>query len=139
MLAASTLYCEFPKNLGFLTSIYTDLPYFKDEGRGFDLDSARKDRYYLYNAKDSLATSQIFSQQVQEVKELGVDFVYQSLIKVMPLYRAMEDRGIRIDEEAQAWLLAKYESLFHIQEFPPCSRLPRCWPWPTSQAWCRRC
>lgn len=122
MLASSTLYCEFPKNLGFLTSIYTDLPYFKDEGKDFDPDRSKRDRYYLYNAKDSLATSQIYSQQRQEVKELGTEFVYNNLIKVMPIYRRMEDRGIRIDREKQEQLLAKYESLYHIQALK-CRRL----------------
>jgi hypothetical protein len=115
MLAASTLYCEFPKNLGFLTSIYTDLPYFKDEGKDFDPDRSKRDRYYLYNAKDSLATSQIYAQQRKETVELGTDYVYKNLIRVMPIYRKMEDRGIRIDEQQRFKLLAKYESLFRIQ------------------------
>lgn len=122
MLAASTLYCEFPKGLGFLTSIYTDLPYFKDEGKEFDPDRGKRDRYYLYNAKDSLATSQIFSKQQTEIVELGVDYVYNNLISCMPIYRKMEDRGIRIDKERQERLLAKYDSLYRIQELK-CKRL----------------
>lgn len=115
MLAASTLYCEFPKALGFLTSIYTDLPYFKDEGKSFDPDKGKRDRYYLYNAKDSLATSQIYSQQIKETVELGVDWVYKQLMKCLPIYRKMEDRGILIDQEKRERLLVKYESLFRIQ------------------------
>ncbi len=116
MLAASTLYCEFPKNLGFLTSIYTDLPYFKDEGKEFDPDKGKRDRYYLYNAKDSLSTSQIYTKQRDEIEEVGVSFVYQSLMRCQPIYKRMENRGIRIDKEQQLKLLCKYESLFHIQE-----------------------
>jgi len=30
-------------NLGFLASIYTDLPYFKDEGKAFDPDKGKRD------------------------------------------------------------------------------------------------
>jgi len=116
MLAASTLYCEFPKNLGFLTSIYTELPYFKDEGKEFDPEKSKRDRYYLYNAKDSLATSQIYSTQKQELKELGTEYVYNNLVNIMPIYRRLEDRGIRIDEATQNKLLSKYESLFRVQE-----------------------
>jgi uracil-DNA glycosylase family 4 len=125
MLAASTLYCEFPKNLGFLTSIYTDLPYFKDEGKEFDPEKSKRDRYYLYNAKDSLATSQIYNQQREEVKELGTEWVYNQMIKIMPIYKRKEDRGIRIDKEQQERLLIKYESLFHI-ECLKCRRLLNC-------------
>lgn len=116
MLGASALYSEFPKNLGFLTSIYTDLPYFKDEGKQFDPDKGKRDRYYLYNAKDSLATSQIYSKQKTEIDEQGVRYVYDSLIKLMPVYIKMENRGIRIDKSEQLRLLCKYESLFHIEE-----------------------
>jgi uracil-DNA glycosylase family 4 len=115
MLAASTLYCEFPKGLGFLTSIYTDLPYFKDEGKSFDPDRSKRDRYYLYNAKDSLATSQIYTKQLVELAELGTAGVYRNLMACMPIYKKMEDRGIRIDEEERDKLLANYESHFYIE------------------------
>lgn len=112
MLATSTLYCEFPKNLGFLTSIYTDLPYFKDEGRQYDPSKHKKDQFYLYNAKDSLATHQIYFKQLPETVEQGTACVYQKLVQLIPVYRRMEDRGIRIDGERRDYLLAKYESLF---------------------------
>lgn len=123
MLAASTLYCEFPKNLGFLTSIYTDLPYFKDEGRQFDPLRHKKEQFYLYNAKDSLSTHQIYSKQLPETLELGTRFVYDQLIKLVPIYRRMEDRGIRIDSAARDRLLAKYESLFRIHSLSLCRLL----------------
>jgi hypothetical protein len=116
MLAASTLYCEFPKNLGFLTSIYTDLPYFKDEGREFDPNKHKKEQYYLYNAKDSLATHQIYNQQQSEIVEKEVVEVYKNLISVMPIYRRCEDRGLRVDEASKIKLLDKYNSLFEIKE-----------------------
>lgn len=115
MLASSVLYCEFPKNLGFLTSIYTELPYFKDEGKQIDLDKDKKNRYYLYNAKDSLAAHQIYTKQVEELDELCVKPVYEKLIHIMPIYRRMEDTGVRIDQERQLELLASYTVLFDIQ------------------------
>lgn len=122
MLASSTLYCEFPKNLGFLTSIYTELPYFKDEGKEFDVERDKKDRYYLYNAKDSLAASQIYTEQKKELVELGTQGVYNNLIKILPIYKKLEDRGIRIDKTRQESLLDFYETLFHRQELR-CRRL----------------
>ena len=112
MLASSALYCEFPKNLGFLTSIYTDLPYFKDEGRQYDPSKHKKDQFYLYNAKDSLATHQIYLKQQPEIVEQGVQFVYDKLMLLLPIYRGMEDRGLRVDEQRQSQLLSKYQSLF---------------------------
>jgi DNA polymerase-1 len=114
-LAASTLYCEFPKNLGFLTSIYTEMPYFKDEGKQYDPAVHNRERLYLYCAKDSLATHQIYSQQQEEMKELGVSYVYNKLIQILPLYKRMEDTGIRIDASVREELTLKYESLYDIQ------------------------
>lgn len=115
MLAASCLTPEFPKNLGFLNSIYTELPYFKDEGRQFDPSVHKRERYYLYNAKDSLSTRQIHDRQLDELAEIGSMEVYQNLIKCLPLYKRMENRGLRISRERVAKLLAKYESLYNIQ------------------------
>lgn len=117
LLAASCLYCEFPKNLGFLTSIYTDMPYFKDEGKQYDPTLHNRDRLYLYCAKDSLATHQIYSQQQEELKETGTLYVYNKLIEILPLYKRMEERGLLVDQEAKDRLIGKYETLFDIQTY----------------------
>lgn len=116
MLAASTLYCEYPKNLGFLTSIYTDIPYFKDEvktpGQSKDI---KKSKFYLYCAKDTIASFQIRTDQIQETKQLGTEFVYRKLIELTPVYKNMENRGIRIDDQQRLKLLDEYEFLFHLE------------------------
>ena len=117
LLAASTLFPEFPKNLGFLTSLYTDMPYFKDEGKQYDPTVHNRDRLYLYCAKDSLATHQIYTQQLEEMEQQGVKYVYDKIMEVFPLYRRMEDNGIRIDELAKNNLRAKYISLYNTQVY----------------------
>jgi len=114
MLAQSVLYCEFPKNLGFLTSLYTDMPYFKDEGKEFDPSKYKREQLYIYNAKDCLSTHQIYSQQLTELKEMNVEDVYQSLITIVPIYKEMEENGILVDDEQRRRLLAKYVSLYSI-------------------------
>ncbi len=114
MLAQSCLYCEFPKNLGFLTSLYTDMPYFKDEGKEFDPTKYKREQLYLYNAKDCLATHQIYSQQEGELIEQGVRKVYDNLITILPIYKEMEENGILVDDEERQRLLAKYISLYQI-------------------------
>lgn len=121
VLAASCLYAEFPKNLGFLTSIYTDMPYFKDEGKEYDPSIHNRERLYLYCAKDSLSTHKIYSQQQPELAEQGVDGVYKNLITLLPIYKEMEQTGILIDDTQRKILLAKYTSLFDIY----CEKLRR--------------
>lgn len=116
LLAANCIYPEFPKNLGLLTSIYTDLPYFKDEGKEYDPKIDKRDKFYLYNAKDSLATHQIYTKQLEDIKEQGTVFVYQELIKCLPIYRKMEKTGFLIHGERREALIAKYESRFRIEK-----------------------
>ena len=64
-LGLKVLYPELAKNLGFQVSIWTDLPYFKDESDKkqvmWNPKLYTKDSLYIYNAKDrdgDLADSQ---------------------------------------------------------------------------------
>jgi len=114
MLAQGLLYCEFPKNLGFLTSIYTSMPYFKDEGKEFDPAKYDRKKLYLYNAKDSLATHQIFSQQQEELVEKGLQHVSKLVFDLLPIYRTMEENGLLVDDTQRKKLLAKYWVLYNI-------------------------
>lgn len=125
LLAAACLYCEYPKNLGFLTSIYTDMPYFKDEGKEFDPAKYDRKKLYLYNAKDCLATHQIYQQQLTELKETSTEYVYKLLIDILPHYKWMEENGILVDDTQRRKLLAKYESLYEIHKLKLCKLLGR--------------
>lgn len=115
MLAAGCLYAEFPKNLGFLTSLYTDMPYFKDEGKEYDPSKYKREQLYIYNAKDSLAVHQIYPQQLEELDEKGCREVYNKLIQLMPIYKGMEETGLLVDQTERNKLLAKYWNIFDTQ------------------------
>ena len=124
MLLAHTLYPDFPKGLDFLTSIYTDLEYYKDDvkdvGDAYNPEKY-KERLYLYNAKDALTTYITYSQQLEDAKELGVIDFYQE--RVMPLYKVykrISSTGILVDESKRKNLIIKYsaklsESLEHLK------------------------
>lgn len=117
MYVANIIYPEFPKGLDFLTSIYTDFEYYKDDvkdvsGINFDPDKYH-DRLYIYNAKDALVTHLIWPLQTQDAKELGVWNFYQK--RTWPLYhiyKKISSRGVLIDESKRTQLLEKYTSFF---------------------------
>lgn len=69
MLLGHTLTPEFPKNLGFLGSIYTDEPYHKDEGKLFNPRKDNIDDYLRYNAKDAMLTLEVALNQLKELEE----------------------------------------------------------------------
>jgi uracil-DNA glycosylase family 4 len=116
MLAAHLIYPELPKGLDFLTSVYTDIPYYKDEGKEWDPKAHRdRSKLYLYNAKDALSTHQIYSQQIEELKELNLhEFYIKKTIPRMKMYKEMDETGILVDRDVKQELLAKYDSMYSI-------------------------
>lgn len=115
MLGFHLLYPELPKNLGFQNSIYTNLPYYKDESNKKEAQwnpkSYTKDTLYLYNAKDALATWQIHEKQLKDLEELGLLKLYKD--RIMPLffvYKKMEERGILVSSAKKKELHFKYQT-----------------------------
>lgn len=116
MLAGHTLHSELPKNLGFLTSIYTDMPYHKDEGKNFN-PAITGDQLYLYNAKDCLSPWRIYKEMVEDMKETKIFSFYTN--KVMPLfhvYTKIDERGIKVDLEKKKNLIVKYRLLLDTHQ-----------------------
>ena len=114
MMLSHTLYPEFPKGLDFLNSIYTDIEYYKDDvkdmGEAYDPETY-KERLYIYNAKDALATHIIYKQQIEDAKELEVfDFYNKVVMPLYPCYKQINQTGIKVDESKRRFLLKKYIS-----------------------------
>lgn len=113
MLKASLLYPELPKGLDFLTSIYTDMPYYKDEGKNFDPTKDNKDRILFYNAKDALATHIINKAQDIELEENGLkNLYYDEVAPLICIYKDIDETGILIDEQIKQQLIFKYSNLY---------------------------
>jgi len=116
MIRASTIYPEFPKGLDFLTRIYTDIGYYKDEGREYDPRIHDFNRMLLYNAKDCIATTRVYNGQETEIKELHLQKINAHLQKAFFVYKRLENRGITIDFEQRGKLIDKYQQLISLNE-----------------------
>jgi len=115
MLLGHCIYPELPKGLDFYTSIYTDISYYKDDGRDFNPKEGW-DTLFYYNAKDALTDWIIYEKQIQDAKEVGVyDFYTNRVWPLYGIYKKMEDRGIRVDTTARDLLLVKYETMLSIR------------------------
>lgn len=118
MLKTSVLYPELPKGLDFLTSIYTPISYYKDEGKDFDPKRQTKDKLYLYNAYDGIATHLVSSKQDEELQEdPQIQSFSRRLSQLLPIYKRMDESGIRIDDQRRTWLIDKYRSLYESNLF----------------------
>ena len=115
MLMFGLLYPELPKNLGFLNSIYTDIPYFKNEGK--EWDPGKNENLFTYNAKDCISTYRVWEGEVNDAKELGLwTFYKRGPQRFYYMYRRIEQRGIRLDENKRNKLMSKYQNVLSFYQ-----------------------
>ena len=93
------LWPELPHSLQFMTQQYTREPYYKDEGRGWQLGK-NLDILKRYNCKDVAVTLEVFHKQEEEFNEQPIKKNFYENFE-MPLARAFfytDKRGIYTNE-----------------------------------------
>lgn len=108
-LMMEVAYPELPKNLGFIGSIFTNEPYYKDEGKEFDYRKHKVEQLLHYNSKDVVVTYEGYEELLKELVEIGMDkfyFEYENLLH--DFYMELENEGILRNEERKEELLVKY-------------------------------
>ena len=109
MLAFRTLYPELPSSLQFSTSVLTEEPYYKDEGKEYNPKKDKFDRLLLYNAKDAAVTYEVFEKEYCELESFGIlDFFFERVMPLHPFYSRVELRGIKRDNFQKRVLEEKY-------------------------------
>lgn len=105
MLKAQAINPELPKGLAFNTSIFTEEPFYKDEGmyQGSITD------LFLGCGRDACVTIEIDQNMDADLDELGMRPFYENFLLRLPeLYWAIERQGFRIDSVERDSLLRKY-------------------------------
>lgn len=102
LLAHHTLYPALPHNLGFLTTQYTEHPYYKDE-----LDTWRDmgdiNKFWEYNVKDICITRKISESLHKELVTAKLDaFYYSHVMRLQYHLVDMTENGILIDESLRS-------------------------------------
>ena len=108
MVAQGILYPDLPKSLAYMTSAYTEEPYYKDEGAGtikgqfgdeyLSLSTEKRDEmFWTYNAKDGAVTHEIWPKLRQMLMKQGNWLTYQTQKNLVPILTYMEHRGMRVD------------------------------------------
>lgn len=107
-------YCcspETPKSQAFMTSIWTEEPYYKNEGKEFNPRFDKIADLLLYNAKDAAVAREIYDAQLIELASIknGIEHSQfrSSLHKV---YLGIEKVGFKVDKIRQTELIRKYTS-----------------------------
>lgn len=122
-----TLYPELPRKLAFSTSIFTNEPFYKDEGKEFNPKKDPYETLLFYNAKDAAVTKEIKNNLDKELADIRrSDFVYRAkadndtftlkdfyygyINKLHDFYMDMEAEGLDVDIERRDALIANYRS-----------------------------
>lgn len=100
MLMHHALHPELPKDLGFLTSLYTDDPYYKDTS---------KENLYRYNLLDTTITYELYVVFGPLLDKHELREVYENELAVLPIAIEMSMRGIKFDDSAAAEVTKRCE------------------------------
>lgn len=105
MLKAFAVHPELPKNLAFNTSIYTEEPFYKNEG----MYEGSTEDLFIGCARDSAVTKEIDLALDAPLDKLNMRKYYENYIRHLhKLYLAVETTGFLVDENKRAELLQKY-------------------------------
>jgi len=106
MIGYGMLYPEFPKDLGFLGSIYTREPFWKDEGKLWktigDATGDKTDDYrvfWRYNGKDGCVALECWYPIEEELKQVGFWPQYQEAIDTMAPILFMTALGLHVSRD----------------------------------------
>lgn len=97
MVAQGILAPDLPKGLDYTTSVYTDVPYYKDDGKEwFKLGGSFKD-LWLYNTKDCAVLNTILPAQLAQLNKQQNIVAYNNQVKLIEPIVYMSSRGIQAD------------------------------------------
>lgn len=105
MLAHHVLYPVLPHNLGFLTTQYTDHPYYKDDKKNWRDKDGGIETFWRYNGKDCSYTHAIAYRLQKELEQQHLaDFFFNHVMRLQAHLVRMTVGGILIDVEHKAKL-----------------------------------
>ena len=97
MIAHHIMYPEFEKSLQFLTSMYTTIPYYKDEGGFWKKGIGDRRSFLYYNGKDCIATYRVWEKLKDKILSEKFISQYQETIDMYEPLIYLMYRGIDVD------------------------------------------
>lgn len=111
LIASHVLMPDLPKSLAFLNSIYTDIPYYKEDGKVWKEgpNGPNLMQYYQYNARDICATAEIAQIQETELVERNLMSVFQRQMMVFDPLRKATHKGFAVNHETLWRFMQEHE------------------------------
>lgn len=86
-------------SLQFITAMWTDIPYYKQDGKQFLTGITNWDRAWEYNCNDTISTAIAHPQQYAELESRGNSQAYERQRALIEPLTYMMEHGIKIDLE----------------------------------------
>lgn len=99
MIAQKILYPEFRVGLNFITSMWTDIPYYKQDGKIWLGGVGTYEQGWQYNCLDSISCGVSFPKQKNELLEQKNLETYERQVKLIEPLTYMMEHGIKINLE----------------------------------------
>ncbi len=105
MLKAHAINPELGKSLAFNTSLYTEEPFYKNEG----MYQGKIEDLFIGCARDACVTIEVDEAMDADLDEIGQREFFENFLMQLPeLYWGIENQGFRIDTAERDRLLRKY-------------------------------
>lgn len=97
-IAQKISYPDFPASLAFVTSMYTDIPYYKEEGKQWmKMQAGTWEEWWNYNGMDSIVPVEAIPKQLNALRKQHNLETYERQSKLQKPLIYMSERGIKVD------------------------------------------
>ena len=108
MIMMHTLYPELPRNLAFMTSVFTRIPFYKSDLEEFHF-THELDTLLHYNGLDVVTDLEIWEKLDADLEKAGLkDFYYNFAHHGHHAYMDLENEGFRVDTDKREELIVSY-------------------------------
>jgi uracil-DNA glycosylase family 4 len=110
-IAQKISYPDFPAGLAAVTTMYTDIPYYKEDGKQWmKMGSGTWEEWWNYNGVDALVPVEAIPKQLETLRRQKNTETYERQRKLIKPLLYMGERGIKVDVGA----MVDYEKEQHL-------------------------
>jgi len=115
-IAQKISYPDFPAGLDFVTTMYTDIPYYKQDGKQWmKMGLGTWNEWWNYSGMDSIVPQEAFPKQLEVLRRQHNEETYERQRKLIPILTYMSERGIRVDVEGMMNYSTEQQSILDLK------------------------
>ena len=102
-IAQKIAYPDFPAGLDFVTTMYTDIPYYKQDGKQWiKMGSGSWEEWWNYNGLDAIVPVEAIPKQLESLRKQQNEETYERQRRLIEPLIYMSERGIKVDVTGMA-------------------------------------